>query len=152
MLNDLLSTWEGNRIKQFILLTAHGNDAHMDALSMATSEESELRVIDVLSMGIADLLEGQDAPLRGDEVETSLLLFIAPDLVDANLQDHEIAMAELRHYRRLMLNLPPGATAIAARPSLATADKGRAIYQRIYERIAARVFAHDVARDLDDAE
>jgi creatinine amidohydrolase len=148
MLNDLLASWEHNRVRKFILLTAHGYDPHLDALSMVMTERSEVRVVDILSTGISDLLEGQSAPLRGDEADTSLLLYIAPSLVDEHIQDYTMSNDEVRRYRRGSIKLVKGAGGVDCRPTLATAEKGRVIYQRIYDRVASRVFARDVAQEI----
>ena len=148
MLNDLLSSWEYNGVRTFILLTAQGYDPHLDALSMVMTEKSEVRVVDVLSTGISDLLEGQVAPLKGDEADTSLLLYIAPSLVDPHMEDYTMPKNEVRQYRRGTIALPRSSAGITCRPSLATAEKGREIYQRIYDRVAARVFARDVAGEV----
>ena len=148
MLNDLLASWEQNRVRQFILLTAHGFDPHLDALSTVMTERSEVRVVDILSTGIGDLLEGQVAPLRGDEVDTSLLLYIAPHLVDKDIQDYTMSTDEVRRYRRGSFKLARTAPGVVCRPSLATAQKGQAIYQRIYERVQTRVLARDVEREV----
>jgi creatinine amidohydrolase len=148
VLNDLLASWECYKVRQFILLTAHGYDPHLDALSTVMTGNSEVRVVDILSTGISDLLDGQPAPLRGDEVDTSLLLYIAPTLVDPNIQDYRMSTDEARRYRRGTIKLPKDANGVACRPSLATPEKGQRIYQRIYERIAARVFARDVAQEI----
>jgi creatinine amidohydrolase/Fe(II)-dependent formamide hydrolase-like protein len=148
MLNDLLASWEENKVRQFILLTAHGYDPHLDALSTVMTEHSQVRVVDVLSTGIADLLEGQSGPLRGDEVDTSLLQYIAPHLVDDNIQDFTMSADEVRRYRRGTVRIPRHSPGVLCRPSLANARKGQAIYQRIYERVQARVLARDVEREV----
>ncbi len=148
VLNDLLDSWECNKVSQFILLTAHGYDPHLDALSTVMTVQSEVRVVDILSTGISDILEGQPGPLRGDEADTSLLLYIAPSLVDPQMQDYTMSAEEVRRYRRGTVKLPRNSDGVACRPTLATAEKGRAIYQRIYERVANRVFARDVAQEI----
>lgn len=149
MLNDLLASWECNRVQQFILLTANGYDPHLDAISTVMTAQSQVRVIDMLSTGIADLLEGQDAPLRADEVDTSLMLFIAPSLVDpAGVHDYMMSKDEYRRYRRGIIKIPENGTGLACRPSKATAEKGKRIYDRILERISSRIFAHDLVHEL----
>jgi creatinine amidohydrolase len=79
--------------------------------------------------------------MHGDEVDTSLLLYIAPELVDLSLaEDYMMSREELRRYRRGWLKVPRSSAGSIGRPSLATAEKGRAIYERIYTRIRDRVF------------
>jgi creatinine amidohydrolase len=150
LLNDLLATWERSRVEKFILLTAHGSDSHLDALSTVLTERSEVRVVDLFATGITDLLEGQAAPLRGDEADTSLLLHIAPHLVDSKMQDFTMPREEVRQYRRGGPTPSHVAAVGLCRPSLASAEKGERIYNRILERVSARVFARDVALEVPE--
>jgi len=141
LLNDLLDHWEATGVREFILLTAHEQDAHLEALSTVVTSGARVRVVDILSVGIVDLLEGQSEPMHGDEVDTSLMLYIAPELVDMTLaQDYMMSRNELRRYRRGWLKIPRASAGSIGRPTLATADKGRAVYERIYHRIAERIF------------
>ena len=39
MLNDLLNTWESTGLREFILLTAHEHDPHLEALSTVITNE-----------------------------------------------------------------------------------------------------------------
>jgi creatinine amidohydrolase len=92
-------------------------------------------------VNFSDLLEGQSEPMHGDEVDTSLLLYLAPELVDMSLaQDYMMSRDELRRYRRGWLRVPRQSPGSIGRPKLATAEKGRALYERIYTRIRDRVF------------
>jgi creatinine amidohydrolase len=141
MLNDLLDTWESTGIREFILMTAHEHDPHLEAMSTVITNDARVRVVDIFGVIFTDLLEGQTEPMHGDEVDTSLLLYIAPELVDMTLaQDYMMSRDELRRYRRGWLRVPKASPGSIGRPTLATAEKGRAIYERIYTRIRDRVF------------
>ena len=141
MLNDLLNTWEMTGVREFILLTAHEHDPHQEALATVITTQARVRVVDVLSMNFGSLLEGQAEPMHGDEVDTSLMLFIAPDLVRMDLaEDYMMSREELRRYRRGWMKIPRGSTGSIGRPSLASAEKGAAIYACIRDRVRARVF------------
>ncbi|HEY4307005.1 MAG TPA: creatininase family protein [Gemmatimonadaceae bacterium] len=141
MLNDLLDTWEATGVREFILLTAHEHDPHLEALSTVITSGARVRVVDIFGVDFSDLLEGQTEPMHGDEVDTSLLLYIAPELVDMSLaQDYMMSREELRRYRRGWLKVPRASPGSIGRPTLATAEKGRAIYERIYAKIRDRVF------------
>ena len=79
--------------------------------------------------------------MHGDEVDTSLLLHLAPHLVRLELaQDYMASREVVRRYRRGWLRVPKGSPGSIGRPTLASAEKGRALYQRIRSRIADRVF------------
>jgi creatinine amidohydrolase len=141
MLNDLLDTWESTGVLEFILLTAHEHDPHQEALATVITTKARVRVVDVFAIDFRDVLEGQAAPMHGDEVDTSLLLFLAPHLVQMDLaEDYMMSRDELRRYRRGWLRVPSGSSGSIGRPSLATAAKGAAIYAHIREKVRARVF------------
>jgi creatinine amidohydrolase len=148
VLNELLAQWESVGVSQFILLTANGYDPHLDAMSMVSTANSEVRVVDLLATGIGDLLEAKAAPLIGDEADTSLMLYIAPSLVLAPVEDYTVAAADVRRYRGGPIALPRGTTEVLCRASLASAEKGEVIFRRIYERVASRVFARDIALEI----
>ena len=141
MLNDLVGAWEDGGVRQFILLTAHRYDPHQEALATVITTRARIRVVDIFAVDIADLLEGQSEPMHGDEVDTSLLLHIAPDLVRMDAaEDYMVPREVLRRFRRGQLRLPPGGPGSLGRARLATAAKGQLIYERILDRIAGRVF------------
>lgn len=141
MLNDLLDTWESTGVMEFILLTAHEHDPHQEALATVHTTEARVRVVDVFSVDLREFLDGQAEPMHGDEVDTSLMLFIAPHLVRMDLaEDYMMSRDELRRYRRGWLKIPGGSSGSIGRPSLASAEKGAAIYARIRDRVRTRVF------------
>ncbi len=141
LLNDLLDTWESTGVREFILLTAHEHDPHLEALCTVITSGARVRVVDIFGVHFSDLLEAQSEPMHGDEVDTSLMLYIAPELVQMELaQDYMMSRDELRRYRRGWLRVPRSSSGSIGRPTLATAEKGRAIYQRIYSSIRDHVF------------
>ena len=141
LLNDLLHEWEAAGIHEFVLLTAHAHDPHQEALATVVTTDARVRVVDALAVPVGDLLEGQDAPMHADEVDTSLMLFLAPALVRLELaQDYMLSREELRRYRRGWLQVPHDSAGSLGRPSLASAEKGARLYERIRSRIAERVF------------
>ncbi|MDQ6885961.1 MAG: creatininase family protein [Gemmatimonadota bacterium] len=141
MLNDLLASWEASGFREFILLTAHDHDAHQEAISTVITAVARVRVVDLFAVNISDLLEGQREHMHGDEVDTSLMLHLAPELVHMELaQDYMMSRESLRRYRRGWLNVPRESAGSLGRPTLASADKGRAIYERLRTRISERIF------------
>ena len=141
MLNDLLSSWELTGVREFILVTPHGHDPHQEALATVITTEARVRVVDIFAVPLGDLLEGQAEAMHGDEVDTSIMLHLAPDLVRMELaQDYMMSREELRRYRRGWLRVPQGSAGSIGRPTLATAAKGAALYERIRERISERIF------------
>ena len=152
MLNDLLSSWECTGVREFILLTAHGHDPHQEALATVITAEARVRVVDIFAVNVADLLEGQTEPMHGDEVDTSLVLYLAPHLVQMEeARDYMMSREELRRYRRGWLRVPKGSPGSIGRPSLASPEKGAALYGRIYQIIRDRVFVAP-PKDEDDED
>lgn len=121
LLNDLLAEWEVHGVDEFVLLTVNRHDPHLEALATVITARARVRVVDALAVNCADLLDAPEGDARGDEVVTSLLLHLAPDLVHEGPSDGA---------RRDTRNIAPG---------VATAAKGAQLYTRILSRIADRV-------------
>ena len=62
------------------------------------------------------------------------------DLVDLSRATDFVAPPGARPYRRGATRLPGAGAGSLGRPSLATAEKGKAIYERIRDRIVERIF------------
>jgi len=142
LLNDLLLDWEKAGVEEFLVLTAHGHAPHQEALSTVVTDRARVRVIDIFSMDLADVLEGPLGPIHGGEVDTSLMLYLAPHLVrmdlarDCILPDRE----RLRYRRGTRMVLPGASDGSVGEPTRASAEKGKRIYEFIRGRIRERVF------------
>ena len=140
-LNDLLDSWEATGFKEFILLTAHGHDPHQEALATVITAGARVRVVDIFAVNLSELLEGQTEAMHGDEVDTSIMLHLCPDLVHLELaKDYMMSREQLRRYRRGTLKVPSNSAGNIGLPSLANAEKGRVLYERIRSRISDRIF------------
>lgn len=141
LLNDLIDSWEATGIREFILLTAHGHDPHQEALATVITAGARVRVVDIFGVNLSDLLEGQKEAMHGDEVDTSIMLHLAPQMVKPDIaQDYMMSREQLRRYRRGTLKVPSGSAGSIGRPSLASAEKGKRLYERIYSKISDRIF------------
>jgi creatinine amidohydrolase len=139
-LNDLVDAWEAQGVKEFILLTAHGHEPHVEALATVFTRGARLKVVDIFAVGIDDLLETGLGPLHGDEADTSVLLYLHPELVHMDLaQDYMITSGTRRRIHRGNVRVPRESTGSVGRPSLASAEKGERIYTRIRERVRHRI-------------
>ena len=139
-LNDLTEAWEDGGVKEFILITAHGYEGHQEALSTVITKAARVQVVDIYSAMFPDLVESEHEVLHGDEFDTSLLLFIAPGLVFMDrAQDYIIASRPLRRNRRSALRITQESPGSVGRPSLASAEKGKAIYKRIKQLVRDHV-------------
>ncbi|MEK7403131.1 MAG: creatininase family protein [Gemmatimonadota bacterium] len=139
-LNDLIDSWEASGIREFILLTAHEHDGHIDALATVVTSGARVRVVDLFDVDLTDLLEDQSDPIHGGEVDTSLMLYLAPDLVRLDLAlDYTMATRDQQRYRKGWLKIPELSPGSVGRPSLASPEKGHALYQRIHSQVRERV-------------
>jgi creatinine amidohydrolase len=140
-LNDLLDRWESDGFREFILLTAHQYDPHQEAMATVVTSEARVRVVDLFAMNLSELLEGQREAMHGDEVDTSLMLHLFPEMVRMDLaEDYMMSREELRRYRRGWIKVPDASAGSIGRPTLATAEKGRALYERIRRQVSDRIF------------
>ncbi len=140
-LNDLIDSWEAQGVQEFILLTAHGHQPHQEALATVFTKGARVRVVDIFATGITDLLTSDLGPLHGDEADTSVLLHLAPQLVHPELAvDYFAEPRSAKRQKRGTYRIPRESAGSVGRPSLASAEKGAAIYHRIRERVRHRIF------------
>jgi creatinine amidohydrolase len=114
VINELIAAWEEDAgVRDVILLTAHAAEAHQEALG-AIRTTGSVQLVDILGWDFTGLLLRPDAPVHGGELDTSLLLWLRPELVG----DGD-AVARLD----------------------ATAEKGQRLYQLILDRVTTLCFA-----------
>lgn len=111
MLNDLLTTWECHGVNEFVLLTAHGYDPHLEAISTVGTVRARVRVVDLFAVNLTDLVGVRRSEDDRGDIYASLLLYLEPSLVDAE-----------------------GVSAAAS------AEQGRALFERIRARVSERIF------------
>jgi creatinine amidohydrolase len=140
-LNDLVGSWEQSGVGTFVILTAHGHDPHQEALSTLRTRRARVVTVDVFALDFGDLVDDPEGPVHGGELDTSLLLHLAPELVRMDrAQDYPLEARARARYRRGLTNpLPAVSPGSLGLPSLASREKGERLYKMIVERIAARV-------------
>jgi creatinine amidohydrolase len=139
VMNELIESWEeGAGVREFFIITAQSSEAHLEALSAIRTDEATVQVLDIFSINFGNLLE-RPAPIQGGELDTSLLLFLAPHLVRMDLaQDYELPANLVARYRPgHTRRLPRGSPGSVGYPSLATAQKGERLYRFILERVSS---------------
>jgi creatinine amidohydrolase len=141
LLSDLLASWERAGIREFILLTAGGDDAHQEALATVKTLEARVQVVDASTAHAAHLFAGPAGPLAKGEAETSLMLYLAPHLVDLRLIQEDTAREEIRRPSGRARGLHPSDSLSSPGPGGATAEHGAALYDHIRRRIADRILA-----------
>ncbi|MBW8840194.1 MAG: creatininase family protein, partial [Gemmatimonadetes bacterium] len=101
VMNELIESWEeGAGVREFVVLTAQASEAHLEALSTIRTDSATVQVIDIFSLDFGNLLEQPGAPIQGGELDTSLLLYLAPELVRMDLaRDFALTPELLARYR-----------------------------------------------------
>ncbi|NOT09354.1 MAG: creatininase family protein [Gemmatimonadales bacterium] len=81
--NELIAVWEDvAAIRDTLILTAHAADQHLEALSTIRTL-GRVRVADIFALEeLGPLRQSPPGRWHGGEVDTSLVMYIAPDLVD----------------------------------------------------------------------
>lgn len=141
VLNDLIGAWEQQGVQEIYLLTAHGYGPHISAIAAVVSDEARIRAIDLHSADLTHLLD-DGAPEHAGEMETSLMLHYAPDLVRRD------AIRDARVSREQLTELtvgeepvpPPGSAGTVGTPSLASSEKGRRIHAHLVQLFGNRLF------------
>jgi creatinine amidohydrolase len=116
VLNELVQAWERQGLAEVTLLTTNGNPRNIQALAMVIAETTRVRSIDTRAIDVSHVLGPDD---RVGTFETSLMLYLAPDLVRDGSR-----VAEL--------------------PTAATATKGHEIYEYLVDSIVERLGALDL--------
>jgi creatinine amidohydrolase/Fe(II)-dependent formamide hydrolase-like protein len=138
-MNELIESWEeGAGVREFFIITAQSSEAHLEALSAIRTDEATVQVVDIFSIDFGDVLD-RPAPIHGGELDTSLLLFLAPNLVHMELaQDFELTPDMLSRYQPgHSRHLPQGSPGSVGYPSLASAQKGERLYRFILDRVSS---------------
>jgi creatinine amidohydrolase len=139
VMNELIESWEeGAGVREFFIITAQSSEAHLEALSAIRTDEATVQVVDIFGIDFGSLLD-RSAPIQGGELDTSLLLFLAPQVVRMDLaRDFDLTPAMLARYRPgQSRHLPAGSPGSVGYPSLATAQKGERLYRFILDRVSS---------------
>src|SRR5690606_17663004 len=107
-INELLAAWEEHGVSEFIIVTAHRHEPHLDALATLITGRARVRVVSLWDVDVGDLLDKQPGALHACEAETSVMLFLYPDLVRMDrARDFHIPEEEFDRYVRGRLPAPP---------------------------------------------
>jgi creatinine amidohydrolase len=138
-LNDLLAAWEDDGFTEFILLTAHGYDAHVEATATVTGTTARVRVIELLNIDLGGMLTGTQAAEHGGEILTSLMLHLHPEQVRSELAREYWPPNSKGVRGRRIVQIPEDSLGSIGDPTLATPETGRKLFDFICERIRSRV-------------
>jgi creatinine amidohydrolase/Fe(II)-dependent formamide hydrolase-like protein len=140
VMNELIESWEdGAGVREFIILTAQASEGHLEALSTIRTEAATVQVVDIFALDFGPILDQPAGPIQGGELDTSLLLYLAPELARMNLAlDFALTPKMLARYRPgHSRRLPDGSPGSVGYPSLASAQKGEVLYKFILDRISS---------------
>ena len=131
-INELLASWDDHGIDEVVIITAQRHEPHIEALLTALTESATTEIVDLMTIDVSDLVEGHPEHERGGELETSLLLFLAPELVrmDEAVDFLPQSQSSRKYVEGRVTTPPPRFQGVVGRPTLATAEKGAAIYHR----------------------
>jgi creatinine amidohydrolase len=151
VLNELLAAWEEHDVAEFIIITAHRHEPHLDALATLITGGARVRVVSVWDVEIGDLLKTQPGHLHACEAETSVMLFLYPELVRMErARDFTLPDEEFQRYIRGQMPTPPaGGAGVVGNPTTATAELGEAIYDRVLNAVRRAVFQTDGEGESD---
>lgn len=138
LLNDALASWEDSGFEEFILVTAHDYDPHVEALASVSGTRSRVRVIEILGIDFSEFLDGRGGPQHGGEVLTSLMLYLRPDKVNRALAEDFHLPGEASDPRRIH-RLPADSPGSIGDATLASAEKGQRIFEHILQKIRSKV-------------
>lgn len=136
-LNELLAGWEDHGVREFFFVTAHRHEPHLDALLMALTTSATTMVVNLHAIPVDDVLEGSPLLEHGGEMDTSLMLHLAPDRVRMDqASDVEPEEATEKRYGRGKVATPPaGSRGTLGYPSRASARKGHTLLLRYVETV-----------------
>jgi creatinine amidohydrolase len=142
LMNDLVGSWEAGGFQKFVIITAHGQDPHQEALSTVRARRAQVRTVDVFALPLEGHVSDAGLPTHGGDMDTSLLLYIDASQVDLkHARDYTPSPGHIRRYRKGRAGaIPDDSPGSFGHPSQASTEKGERMYHYIYERIATRVF------------
>ncbi len=140
VLNELVDGWERQGLEEIILMTAHGYGPHIQALAAVLADTVRVRAVDIHAIDMTAYLASRDMAEHAGEMETSLLLHLAPELV--RLEEGVDEMPENGDGRPTEKDEPVparGSSGVVGRPSLSSAKTGEQIYAYLVEYISRRL-------------
>lgn len=147
-INELLASWDDHGITEVIVITAQRHEPHLESLLTALTSTSTTVVVDLMTIDVGDLVEGRPEHERGGELETSLLLCLAPELVrmDQAVDFTDHPGSPEKYVQGLVTSPHPDFEGVVGRPTLATVEKGEAVFER-YITVLEDALSHESTVD-----
>lgn len=147
MLNDLVAAWESQGVQELVLITSNGFGPNYRSLVSVVAGNVRIRAIDTNVIDLSPALGVPQEPERAGDIETSLVLYLAPELVRTD-EIADVLVENLAKPIRIDGSEPLpllGTNGVLGRPSAASADKGQRIYEYLVRYIGDRLFGDDVS-------
>ena len=141
-LNELVDDWACQRVNEFIFITASTHDPHVEGVATVRAEGARVRVVSAMSVDLSQFLDDPGPYQHAGEALTSLLLHLRPAVVRMDrARDFVLDADRLKRCaggrERKLPDESPGSV---GRPTLATAEKGRMMYEHMLQKIRNKVF------------
>ncbi|MFV2006018.1 MAG: creatininase family protein [Longimicrobiales bacterium] len=148
--NELLASWDDHGVTELVVITAQRHEPHLEALLTALTPQASTTVVDLMTLDVADLLDGNPREERGGELETSLMLHLAADLVRTDrIVDFNPPQESLRRYLQGKVATPlPEFLGSVGYASRASAEKGKNVYERYLQILTDSFRNPQVDEDL----
>ena len=141
VLNELVDSWERQGLEEIVLMTAHGYGPHIQAMASVVADVLRVRAVDIHAIDLAPFLQGGCIAEHAGEMDTAILMYLAPELV----REDRVADGEARESLKTAVKdepvPPPGSPGVVGRPSLATRENGRRICEYLVDYISRRLDA-----------
>jgi creatinine amidohydrolase len=96
-IKDIIEWWMLQGFEKFYVLSAHGDPFHLKALKASSSECISL--LELFDFNMEDILEMQKSAKHACEAETSVMLYLFPDMVrKESIQDFETPFEVFEDY------------------------------------------------------
>ena len=131
LLSSIIKWWKLQGFNKFYIISAHGDLFHLKALDKAS--KANIRVLELYDLEIEDILQKQKNAKHAGEAETSVMLFIYPEMVRRDMvEDFETPFEIFKDYLEHKNTEPiKGSPGCQGYPSMASKEKGRMIFYRM---------------------
>ena len=133
-LKSITEYWKMQGFKHFFVVSCHEDIFHIKALN---NSNDSVEVIETYEVEQKDLLEKQVCTRHACESETSVMLYLYPELVDMSVaKDFDISIENFMPYLEHKVDTPiDGYIGNIGYSTLATKEKGKIIYERMIQNL-----------------
>lgn len=129
--NEIMANWDDHGVLEMVVVTCQRFEPHLEALLTSLTPCAAITVVDLMTIDVSNILDRNSILERGGELETSVLLHLAPDCVRVEAIRHFVRDdGSARRYAQGTVSTPlPEYTGVVGSPGLGSEEKGRLIYE-----------------------